>query len=700
VVTGAFFVALHHLHLLGTLPLPVVLGILVGGAIITQLTATRWTVDLPSRQLHTLMALQFALVTAVIYAIGWGATLVIGYVYIVATDLEQVGSRAWRPALLWTAIGITAGQVAVALGIVPTYVHEPYVHGLATLSGLGTFFMIWLIGTKTEAEEHADHELRASEANFRQLFADNPQPMWVFDADDHAFLEVNEAAVAHYGFTREEFLARRVTDLVQRSDDAGTEQHRLRDGRTIDAEVHAHELQFEGRAAVLVTIQDVTERNALEAELRHQAFHDALTHLANRALFSDRADHALGRQRRHGRGLAVLLLDLDGFKTVNDSLGHNAGDQLLVEVASRLASVLRVDDTAARLGGDEFAVLLEDLPDDEFALDVAQRIIDEVATPFHLSGKEIFVTASIGITFGGDHGDNADELLRNADAAMYRAKSAGKGCLRVFEPAMHLDAVARLELETDLRRAIEEHELVVHYQPIVTAATGAISGFEALVRWMHPVRGIVAPLEFIPLAEENGLIVDIGRYVLRSACAQLVQWRATYPHLTVSVNVSARQLADADLVDDVVQALHETGLPASALTLEITESTVIEDPEHAHERLTTLKALGVRIAVDDFGTGYSSLGSLQHLPVDTLKIDKSFVDGVTSGTQGAGVVHAIIGIARMLQLGTVAEGVEHDEQVHRLGELGCEQLQGYCFSKPLPADQVIGLLANFGAAAA
>jgi predicted signal transduction protein with EAL and GGDEF domain len=362
--------------------------------------------------------------------------------------------------------------------------------------------------------------------------------------------------------------------------------------------------------------------------------------------------------------------------------------------------VLRADDTAARLGGDEFAILLEDLPDESYALDVAQRIIEEVATPFALSGKEIFVTASVGVTYGGEHGDSADEMLRNADAAMYRAKSDGKGCYRVFEPAMHLDAVARLELETDLRRAIEERELIVHYQPIVTTANGEITGFEALVRWLHPTRGIVAPLEFIPLAEENGLIVDIGRFVLRSACAQLVEWRATYSHLTVSVNVSARQLADANLVDDVIAVLRETGLPAQALTLEITESTVIEDPDHAHARLTTLKALGVRIAVDDFGTGYSSLGSLQHLPVDTLKIDKSFVDRVTAGTQGAGVVHAIIGIARMLQLGTVAEGVEHDEQVQRLGELGCEQLQGYCFSKPLPADEIIALLSNFGAAAA
>jgi diguanylate cyclase (GGDEF)-like protein len=495
-------------------------------------------------------------------------------------------------------------------------------------------------------------------------------------------------------------LSKRLTDLLAPRTEAANEQaHRLKDGRTIDVEVHAHELQFEGRPAVLVAIQDVTERNALEAELRHQAFHDALTRLANRALFSDRVDHALGRCLRNHASVAVLLLDLDGFKTVNDSLGHNAGDALLVGVAGRLAAVLRGGDTAARLGGDEFAILLEDLEHEDDALEVAQRVIDDLASPFCLAGKELFVSASVGIALG-DHGESADELLRNADAAMYRAKSQGKGCYRVFEPSMHSAALARLELEADLRRALDEQELVVHYQPIVAAATKEISGFEALVRWQHPTRGLVPPLDFIPLAEENGLIVDIGLFVLRTACAQTAQWRTVHPNLTIAVNVSARQLADSQLVDHVVRVLHETGLDPAALTLEITESAVIDDPDKAFERLTVLKARGVRLAVDDFGTGYSSLSSLHNLPVDTLKIDKSFIDGVAHGAEGAGVVNAIIGIAQTLRLGTVAEGVEDRDQVQQLEQLGCQQLQGFCFSKPLPADLVVALLRDYGTAAA
>jgi Amt family ammonium transporter len=277
---------------------------------------------------------------------------------------------------------------------------------------------------------------------------------------------------------------------------------------------------------------------------------------------------------------------------------------------------------------------------------------------------------------------------------MYRAKSQGKGCFRLFEPAMHSAAVERLELEADLRRALDEVELVVYYQPIVAANSGSITGFEALVRWNHPTRGIVPPLDFIPIAEENGLIVDIGRFVLRRACEQLHEWHAARPHLTMSVNVSARQLADPWLVDDVTEVLRATGVPASALTLEITESAVIDDPETAFTRLTMLKTLGVKIAVDDFGTGYSSLSSLRHLPVDTLKIDKTFVDGLLMGAEAAGVVNAIIGLARTLQLCTVAEGVECQDQVVRLEELGCEQLQGYCFSRPVPADAIDALLAE------
>jgi diguanylate cyclase (GGDEF)-like protein len=699
VLTGAAFVGLHAHGLLGDWPIGVLLGLLGGSTIVSHVVFRSFRNDPSPLQLHLMLAVQTLSVTAIIYSIGWGATLAIGYAFVVAQDLEELGARVWKPAAIWTGIAIAAGQVAVALGAVPSYVHQPYVHGVATLGGLGCIGILHLLGTKTAAQEAAEERLATSAANFRQLFADNPQPMWVYDRDSLAFLEVNEAAVSHYGYTREEFLSGGLHELTVADDTSDGPRHRLKDGRIIDVDLHLHELVFEGRDAVLVAMQDVTERNALEGELRHQAFHDALTNLANRALFRDRVDHALGRGRRSSETLAVLLLDLDGFKTVNDSLGHTAGDALLVGVAARLQSVLRVGDTAARLGGDEFAILLEDLESQSAAIEIAQRLIEELSRPFCLANKEIFVTASIGITIGCDHGETSDELLRNADAAMYRGKAEGKGCYRLFEAEMHSAAVARLELETDLRRAIDERELVVHYQPIIEAASGDIGGFEALVRWQHPERGIIPPLDFIPLAEENGLILDIGRFVLQVACAQVSEWRLTHPDLTVAVNVSPRQLADPMLVDEVMSALAESRLPPSALTLEITESAVIEDPQLAITRLALLKSIGVRIAVDDFGTGYSSLSSLRDLPVDTLKIDKTFIDGLTTGVEATGVVHAIIRLARTLRLGTVAEGVEHDDQVRRLEQLGCEQLQGYCFSRPLPSEEIFTLLERLRPAA-
>jgi diguanylate cyclase (GGDEF)-like protein len=686
------FVALHRFHLLGPWSIWRLLALLAVGSITTQSVSRRIGPNPTTGALHTLLGIQILGVTAIIYAIGWGPTLAIGYVFVLAAEIDEIGSRVWKPALAWVAVAVSLGELGIAFHVFPSYISTQYVHGLAALSALGTAFMLYLLGTKTEQQERADAELRASAANFRQLFADNPQPMWVYDKTTSQFLEVNEAAVAHYGFTRDEFLTRTITDIREDGIDGELQRHRLRDGRLIEVEAHIHELNFETHEAVLVAIEDVTERNALEEELRHQAFHDALTNLANRALFSDRVDHALGRRGRAGADLAVLLLDLDGFKTVNDSLGHTVGDALLVGVAERLQSVLRIGDTAARLGGDEFAVLLEDLEAEEQAIEIAQRLLVEVAAPFSLGGKEIFVNASIGITLGGDHGETADELLRNADAAMYRAKSQGKGCFRLFEAAMHSAAVERLELEADMRRALDENELIVYYQPIVAANSGSITGFEALVRWDHPTRGIVPPLDFIPIAEENGLIVDIGRVVLRRACEQLHEWHATRPYLTMSVNVSARQLADRHLVEDVTDVLRSTRVPASALTLEITESAVIDDPATALTRLTMLKSLGVKLAVDDFGTGYSSLSSLRNLPVDTLKIDKTFVDGLLMGAEAAGVVNAIIGLARTLQLCTVAEGVECQDQVDRLEELGCEQLQGYCFSRPVPAAAIDALL--------
>src|SRR5947207_1271799 len=447
--------------------------------------------------------------------------------------------------------------------------------------------------------------------------------MWVFDLDDYRFLEVNAAAIAHYGYGRDEFLAMRVTDIrppddrqsfmdeVARAPDLHYSpmawRHVRKDGRVIEVFVTAHRLEFKGRPAMLSAIQDVTERNGLERELRHRAFHDALTDLANRSLFANRLEHARARQERDGGSVGVIVLDLDGFKTVNDSLGHSVGDQLLFAVGERLRGAVRTGDTVARLGGDEFAILLEDEPTIDELGEHADRIVRSVAMPFALAGKSLVVTASAGVTLNRP-GEGPDELIRNADMAMYLAKHDGKACVRRYEPALHHAALDRLELEADLRRALDRDELVVHYQPTVQVASGAICGFEALVRWQHPRRGMLSPMEFVPIAEETGLIIELGRWVLSEACRQAHAWQCAHaPDLTMAVNVSARQLRDPSLVADVAAALRASGLAPHDLTLEITESVLMDNSEAAIARLHELKAIGVKLAIDDFGTGYSSL---------------------------------------------------------------------------------------------
>ncbi|MEY2451856.1 MAG: hypothetical protein QOD92_1430 [Acidimicrobiaceae bacterium] len=549
-------------------------------------------------------------------------------------------------------------------------------------------------------QRRAATALADSEASFRMLFANNPRPMWVWDIDTLAFLEVNEAAVNHYGYTRDEFLAMRISDIRPEEDmplllsavdglrptlnKLGTWNHRLKDGRTIEVDITAHRLEFGGRDAVLVDVQDVTEQNALEEQLRHQAFHDPLTSLANRPLFTDRVEHALSVRRPNGRGLAILLLDLDRFKTINDSLGHSTGDELLVAVGERIVQCLRPGDTAARLGGDEFVILLEDVAELSEATGLAATIIEALSAPFDLSGREVSIRASVGIVLHRSGAVTADDLVRNADAAMYAAKSSGTGTWRVFEAAMHHAAVERLELEAELRGAIERDELVVHYQPIISLTDDDVVGFEALVRWQHPDRGLVPPMEFVPVAEDTGFIIPIGTWVLDQACAAASRWpaRTNGERMQISVNLSARQLFDANLIETVRSIMKRNGLEVGQLTLEITESVLMEDTDLAVLQLNALKNLGVQIAIDDFGTGYSSLSYLRSFPVDVLKIDKSFTDSVAVDVEGAGFVQAILRLAQVLGVMTVAEGIEQEAQAVRLRELGCELAQGFYFGRP------------------
>ena len=441
---------------------------------------------------------------------------------------------------------------------------------------------------------------------------------------------------------------------------------------------------------IVLNTRDITERKQFERQLEHQAFHDPVTNLANRALFRDRVLHAIERQERDAKPIAVLFMDIDDFKTINDSLGHAAGDGLLLQVGDRLKNVLRAADTAARLGGDEFAILLEDGGEGIQAADVADRIMQMLEVPFALEGKEVFIRASVGIAVSESAGEGGEEaaeaLMRNADVAMYMAKEKGKGRYQVFEPEMHDTALRRLELKADLQRALEHDEFILHYQPVIELDTGKITGVEALIRWIHPDRGIVQPLEFIPLAEETGLIVPIGRWVLREACRYAVELQGEFPMepaFHMAVNLSARQLARPEIVDEVRDILAETGLPAPTLILEITESMVMQDMELAIERLQQLKALGVLLAIDDFGTGYSSLNYVRRFPVDILKVDKSFIDEVADGGESSALTAAVIELAGILNLKPVAEGIERADQLERLMELNCDLGQGYFFARPL-----------------
>jgi len=419
--------------------------------------------------------------------------------------------------------------------------------------------------------------------------------------------------------------------------------------------------------------------------LIRQAFHDALTGLPNRALFLDRLEHALGRLHREGRPLCVVLLDLDDFKTVNDSLGHIEGDLLIALVAERLMRAVRGEDTAARLGGDEFALLLE-ATDEDGAVYVARRVIDALSTSFELTDRSVRITASGGLALSSPTLASAKEMVRAADLAMYAAKAAGKDQYRLFEDGMLRATVERLRLGTDIRGAVERNELLLQYQPIVLIPSGTIVGMEALVRWTHPDRGLIGPSDFIPLAEATGAIVPLGEFVLRDACRQARTWLDVRPGQTpvvVNVNVSGVQLQQSTFVSVVRDALHDAGLSPDLLCLEITETVMANETAETVQRLRELKALGVRVAIDDFGTGYSSLSYLRSFPIDTVKIAKGFVDGLVSGSADLALVRAIVSLAHSLGITTVAEGVELDAQARRLGSIGCDQAQGFCFGRPV-----------------
>ena len=573
---------------------------------------------------------------------------------------------------------------------------------------------VWMSNRDVTERKRTQDALQASEERYRLLFDASPQPMWVYDLTTLHFLAVNHAALEHYGYTREEFSRMTITEIRPLEDQqlllermatplpaespATLWRHRKKSGEIIDVEISSHALELEGRKARLVVANDVTDRLRAQQKLWHAAFYDALTGLPNRALFMERLGQAQARAKgRAGEGFAVLFLDLDRFKVVNDSMGHRAGDQLLVAIARRLDRIRRAGDTVARLGGDEFAFLIEGAGEANEAGRVANRVHRELSQPFEVHGQEVFTSASIGIALSGSNDHRPEDLLRDADTAMYRAKSQGNAKHAIFDITMHDRAVAVLQLENDLRRAIDRQELRVEYQPIVQLGTSRVVGFEALARWQHQKRGMVPPTEFIPMAEETGIISALGRWVLEEACRQVRAMHVLYPKgplPSLSVNISGRQILQPDLVEQVAEVLETTGLDPRLLRLELTESVLVENEAAASRCLIGLRQLGLKLVIDDFGTGYSSLSYLHRMPIDTIKIDASFVRTMAVDEKNRRIVETILSLGKNLGVEVVAEGVETQAQADALQRLGCSFVQGYLYSPSVDARSAAAMLAQ------
>jgi diguanylate cyclase (GGDEF)-like protein/PAS domain S-box-containing protein len=574
------------------------------------------------------------------------------------------------------------------------------------------------VNTKLKAEiterKIAVAALAKAEQKFRSIFENAMEGIYQ-STPEGRFINANPALARIFGYESPEHLIREITDAssMYADPDRRTEfmrlmhkdglvsglesQIRRRDGALIWISENARAVRdkdgnisfYEG------TLEDVTERRLAQDELARRSFYDTLTGLANKALFMDRLTQVMTRARRsRDYRYAVLFLDLDRFKVVNESLGHSRGDKLLRNIARKLTLELRGNDSVARFGGDEFAVLLDDLTAPRQAINVAKRIREALSEPVTIDEHQVFTSASIGVVLGSEHDTSAEQILRDVDIAMNRAKKAGKSQFKIFSSQMHAQAMRLLNLEGDLRRALDRGEFLLHYQPIVSLADGRLTGFEALVRWLHPQKGLIPPSDFISLAEETGLILPLGSWVLDQACHQLARWNDKNPErgLTMAVNLSATQINHANLVDQVERTLRKTGLPPQSLKLEITESVVMQNAEAASSLLKQLRDLSVKLSIDDFGTGYSSLSYLNRFPVDTLKIDRSFVSGMADQAENLGIVQSVVSLAHTLGMDVVAEGVETPEQMDSLKGLDCEFAQGYFFSRPVDVANACVLL--------
>ncbi len=653
-------------------------------------------------RLNARVACHAAAVTVVIYLSGWGPVLVGAFAFVALENVSHDGSRTWRRTALWSVLGIAGGQVAIWQGWAPSLLSVGKSEALGLMGAFVLLFVIRMAGATIEQKENAETSMRVSEERFRSLVQNSTDTTFVMGAEGR-ILYASPATTSLFGREPEEVIGMRATELVHPEDRPRVEaqlaalvqtvtvtepiQFRVvySDGTYRFAEAVVSNLRDNPSVAGYVgNLRDITERKEAEFQLLHVALHDPLTGLPNRTLILDRADQMLVRARREYRPVAALFVDLDNFKDINDSLGHDAGDKVLQAVAHRFVGILRESDTVGRLGGDEFVVLAEGASLGAGPEMVAERLHDALREPFRIEGYDsvsLTVTASIGIAGGQRH--SASELLRDADIALYRAKALGKHRSALFQPEMQTAVLDRIELDADLRNALAEEQFFLLYQPVFDLDHVNVSGVEALVRWRHPVRGVVPPDQFIPMLEDSGLIVEVGRWVLFEACRQAAQWHRRGFALSMSVNVSMRQLEIHAFVDHIKEALSVTGLDPTTLVIEITESTLMRDADATVRRLREIKDLGVHVAIDDFGTGYSSLAYLRQFPVDALKIDRSFISAMADSPESGALIHTLVELGRTLGLETLAEGIEDNDQLQKLREEHCDRGQGFLFSKPI-----------------
>jgi diguanylate cyclase (GGDEF)-like protein/PAS domain S-box-containing protein len=672
----------------------------------------RWWRQKPSGlRLHTRVAWHAAAVTIVIYLSGWGPVLTGAFAFVALENVSHDGSRTWRVTALWSLVGIGVGQLAIWLGWAPSFLSVANAEALGVMGAFVLLFVIRMAGATMEQKEQAESSLRTSEDRFRSLVQHSSDTTLVI-GQGRVITYASPATATLLGRTPAEVVGRLATDFVHPDDrerveiqlaarlktDAVIERVEFRmlhaDGTSRAAEAVLSDLQDRPSVGGFVAnLRDTTERKEAEEQLAHQALHDSLTGLANRTLIIDRAEQMLVRSRRGQQPVAALFIDLDNFKEVNDTRGHEAGDKILQAVANRFAAILRASDTVGRLGGDEFVVLAEGVSLAAGPELVAERLSDVLREPFHIEGDHgppLTISASIGIAAGGRI--SAHELLRDADTALYRAKAMGKNCWALFEPEMQSAVLDRLGLKMDLQSALADDEFFLVYQPLFDLDTMRVYGVEALLRWRHPTRGVVDPDEFVPMLEETGMIVEVGRWVLNETCRQAAAWHQRGHQLTMSVNVSMRQLETPALLDHVRDATTANGLAPSALVLEITETALMRNADATISRLSNLKALGVLVAIDDFGTGYSSLAYLRQFPVDALKIDRSFIAAMGDSPEAGALIHLMVELGRALGLETLAEGIEDTAQLESLRHEHCERGQGFLFSQPIAPDAVESIL--------